>query len=306
MAGLLYYLPIVILILLLINPVSGTGEQPAPEYAEITIYLIDFNNLDIVTGTVEVDCYLVLKSSENISLNNLELMNGMITSSIQFQDSPTEKEYRIKATLAVVPNLIRYPFDSHIIPIKLEPKLKDSREMLIVTNESANGIGPDADLPGWEITRSWSETTSMTYRPGEIPFSRIIFNYEVRRDTTSTILKFFLPVILIVIISLSSLFLKFSSRLALNASMFLSVVMIHWRIAGTIPVVTYAMFLDLFMIITYGTLGMVLISGIFALNSIESEDTKKAELIQTWSLRLIPTVSIALYLVLIAAFFLER
>lgn len=60
--------------------------------------------------------------------------------------------------------------------------------------------------------------------------------------------------------------MKISSRLAVNASMFLAAVLYHWRISDTIPVVGYATFLDLFMLITYATLVMVLVSGILMLS----------------------------------------
>jgi hypothetical protein len=103
---------------------------------------------------------------------------------------------------------------------------------------------------------------------------------------------------LIIIVSLSSLMMKISSRLGLNASMFLAAVLIHWRVADAIPLVAYATFLDLFMIITYATLVMVLVSGILILKFTESKDTVRAEQVNYWSLRIIPPLSITLYFLL--------
>ncbi len=65
--------------------------------------------------------------------------------------------------------------------------------------------------------------------------------------------------------------MKVSSRLGLNASMFLAAVLIHWRVAAAIPLVAYATFLDIFMIITYATLVMVLLSGIHILKYNEAQ-----------------------------------
>ena len=286
------------------DPGSESPDSASPRNVLVTVYVVDFNRVDINAGTVGIDFYLHLTSNETITISDIELMNGMITSTSLVKDTPNEKEYRIIAVLTIEPDLLRYPFDSHTLAIKLEPALENEQEMILTTNQSENGIGPDADLPGWEIGRLWSDTRSVTYMPGEQPYSRIVFAYDIERDTTSTILKFFLPVILILIVSLSSLFMRISSRLALNSSMFLSVVMIHWRIVDNIPSVTYATFLDLFMVITYGTLVMVLISGILILKAQESDDIQKVFLIHRWSVRLIPPVSIILYLLLIAVFFL--
>ncbi len=286
------------------DPGSETAGSPSPRNVLVTVYVVDFNRVDINAGTVGIDFYLHLTSNETISLSDLELMNGMITSTSLVKDTPDEKEYRIIAVLTIEPELLKYPFDSHTLAINLEPALHNEQEMIFTTNYSENGIGPDANLPGWEISGLWTDTRSVTYIPGELPYSRFIFAYDIKRNTTSTILKFFLPVILILIVSLSSLFMRISSRLALNSSMFLSVVMIHWRIVDNIPSVTYATFLDLFMVITYGTLVMVLISGILILKATESDDTQRADLIHRWSVRLIPPISIAMYLLLIAVFLL--
>jgi hypothetical protein len=55
--------------------------------------------------------------------------------------------------------------------------------------------------------------------------------------------------------------------------MFLAAVLIHWRVADTIPMVAYVTFLDLFMIITYAML--VLVSGILILRFTEAKDQER-------------------------------
>jgi hypothetical protein len=141
-----------------------------------------------------------------------------------------------------------------------------------------------------------------SYGRDEVPYSRAVFVYGIQRDTASTVLKFFLPIMLIIIVSLSSLLMKVSSRLGLNASMFLAAVLIHWRVADTIPLVAYATFLDIFMIITYATLVMVLVSGILIMKFTEMKDGGTVDRIYSWSIRIIPPFSISLYLVLFVAF----
>jgi hypothetical protein len=106
---------------------------------------------------------------------------------------------------------------------------------------------------------------------------------------------------LIIIVSLSSLMMKVSSRLGLNASMFLAAVLIHWQVADAIPLVVYATFLDFFMIITYATLVMVLVSGILIMKCTEAKDTARADPVYRWSIRIIPPLSIILYIILLIA-----
>ncbi|MDD1729751.1 MAG: hypothetical protein LUQ50_11865 [Methanospirillum sp.] len=277
--------------------VVSPGDSPEP--VEVTIYIVDFNRFDVGAGSVGVDFYLQIRSDSNLSISDFELMNGVITSTNALQDTPHEKEYRIIAILTVEPDLSRYPFDRHTLSIKLEPKFKNKHEMVLLTNQEKNGINPEADLPGWTFTRNGSSVTNMTYMADEQPYSRIIFEYGIVRDTTSTIVKFFLPLLLIVLVSLSSLMMKISTRMGLNSSMFLAAVMIHWRIADNIPLVTYATILDWFMIITYATLVMVLVSGIFINRYSEVKNQVRVEQISFWSARIIPTISIMMYLLLV-------
>jgi hypothetical protein len=273
-------------------------EKPAPDIVQIGIYIVDFNRVDVGAGTVGADFYLHLRSDTPVSINDFELMNGMITSVTTVTDTPFEKEYRIVAVLTAEPDLSHYPFDRHTLPIKIEPKIKNEREMVLVTDLTENGLDPEADLPGWTLTGSGSSVTNKSYLKDEVPYSRAVFSYGVVRDAASTILKFFLPIMLIVIVSLSSLMMKVSSRLGLNASMFLAAVLIHWRVADAIPLVAYATFLDLFMIITYATLVLVLISGILILKFTESRDTTRVDLVNHWSIRIIPVISIVSYFLL--------
>ncbi|MDP3565328.1 MAG: hypothetical protein Q8R70_12655 [Methanoregula sp.] len=277
---------------------SVQPEKTAPDIVQMGIYVVDFKRVDVEAGTVGADFYLHLKSDTPVSIDDFEIINGVITSVTTVRDTPTEKEYRIIAVLTVEPDFSRYPFDRHQLPIKFEPQIRNEREMVIVTDPAENGLDPDADIPGWTITGTGSYATNKSYIKGEVPYSRMVLTYGIVRDAASTILKFFLPLMLIVIVSLSSLMMKVASRLALNASMFLAAVLIHWRVADAIPLVNYATFLDLFMIITYATLVMVLVSGILILKFTETGDAARVDLVNIWSIRLIPVISIVSYVLL--------
>ncbi len=103
---------------------------------------------------------------------------------------------------------------------------------------------------------------------------------------------------LIILVSLSSLLMRVTPRLGLNASMLLAAVLIHWRIADAMPMVEYATFLDYFMIITYATLVMVLISGILIIVYNEAKNTAMVDRVNRLAIRIIPPLSIVLYTLL--------
>jgi len=270
----------------------------SPQIEKIGVHIMDFNGFSVADGTAETNFYLSLRSDQPVSLDNIELMNGQITSVYSFVNTSGEKTYRIYATITADPDLRLFPFDKHTLPIIFESKNNDVSTRVLVIDPGQTGIDPEADLPGWEFTRNSAYIMNKSYDAGGEEYSRAVFTEGIARDTASTLLKFFLPIMLIVIVSLSSLLMKVSSRLGLNASMFLAAVLIHWRVADAIPLVAYATFLDIFMIITYATLVMVLVSGILIMKYNESKDTVRLGQVDYWSLRIIPAVSLTLYFLL--------
>ena len=270
----------------------------SPAVAHVGVYVVDFKRFNVEEGTVEATFYLNIRSDTNVSISDLEFMNGRMSSVDVIRETSLEKNYRIYAVMAVDPDLRNFPFDSHDLPLIIEPKTLNENQLLLMVDLDETGLDQDADIPGWTFTGTSSTVTNRSYTAGEIPHSRAVFRYDIIRDSTSTILKFFLPICLIIIVSLASLLMKVSSRLGLNASMFLAAVLIHWRVASAIPLVAYATFLDIFMIITYATLVMVLVSGILILKYQEAQDTARVEQVSWWSLRIIPAVSLTLYFLL--------
>jgi len=307
------YVPCVLFVLLfsfVVAPTLALGitdspdrQDPAgPAVTQVGVYLVDFNNFDVETGTVWIDFYLTLQSDIPVTIDDFEIMNGHVTSQETILDTPYVKEYRIAATVTVDPDLRRYPFDVHTLPVILEPKLKNEQAMVVFINETVSGVGPDVDLPGWRFAGTRFFTSNQSYIPDEIPYSRAVFSYTINRDVASTILKSFLPFMLIIIVSLFSLLIKAASRLLLNASMFLGAILIHWYLTDAIPLVAYATFLDLFMIITYLTLVIVLVSGILIVKFTEANETARVETVYRWSLLTIPIVTIVLYCLLFVWF----
>ncbi|GAB6285426.1 MAG: hypothetical protein STSR0009_16270 [Methanoregula sp.] len=126
-----------------------------------------------------------------MTIDDFEIMNGHVTPQETILDTPYVKKYRIAATVTVDPDLRRYPFNVHTLPVILEPKLKNEQAMVVFINETVSGVGPDVDLPGWRFTDTRFFTSNQSYIPDEIPYSRAVFSYTINRDVASTILKSF-------------------------------------------------------------------------------------------------------------------
>lgn len=259
---------------------------------------MDFSNYDAREGSFKTSFFVTLTSDRPINSTDFEMMNGHADTIGYLIDEPTKKYFRVFATLDTEPDFHRFPFDRHTLPVIVEPRLRNTSEMIIVIDKNATGLDTLASLPGWEFGDRHEYVMNHTYEGEEIPYSRAVFSYDITRDSLSTFLKFFLPVMLIVIVSLSSLLMKEASRLGLNATMLMAAVLIHWRIADAMPMVEYVTFLDYFMIVTYAILVMVLVSGILIIVCKEAKDTEMVEKVNRWSIRIIPVLSILLYVLL--------
>lgn len=274
------------------------NSSAGPQIVHLGTYVMDFSNYDSREGSFKSSFFVTLTSDRPVNTTDFEMMNGRADTIGLLVDTPNKKYFRVFATLDTEPDFHRFPFDKHTLPIIVEPRLRNTTEMIIVIDNQTTGLDPLASLPGWRFHRSNNYVMNHTYEGEEVPYSRVVFSYDVTRDSLSTFLKFFLPVMLIVIVSLSSLLMKVTSRLGLNASMFLAAVLIHWRIADAMPMVEYATFLDYFMIITYAVLVMVLISGILIMMYNERKQAEMVDRINYWALRVVPAVAITLYIVL--------
>jgi len=298
------FLILLVLIAACIIAPSAAAEPDAanvsagPQIVHLGTYVMDFSNYNERDGTFKTNYYVSLYSDRPVNTTDFEMVNGHADLVGLFTDTPGLKYFRVEATMDAQPDFHRYPFDRHTLQIIVEPRIRNADDLAIVIDQNASGLDPSAMLPGWEFTGSHDYVTNYSYGNGEAPYSRAVFTYDIARDSLSTFLKFFLPIMLIVIVSLSSLLMKVTSRLGLNASMFLAAVLLHWRIADTLPNIPYATFLDYFMVLTYATLVMVLVSGILTIRFSERHDQARIEQVNYWSIRIIPALSISLYILL--------
>jgi hypothetical protein len=59
--------------------VTAPGETAAsPELVKIGVFVMDFKSFTVEEGTANADFYLSLRSGTNVSLGDLELVNGHI------------------------------------------------------------------------------------------------------------------------------------------------------------------------------------------------------------------------------------
>jgi hypothetical protein len=264
----------------------------------ISVYVLNIGNLDVETGSYTIDFYLTMKSDRPYSIDRLEFMNGYSTMAYSESDDPHEKIYRVKAQLFTNVDLQNYPFDEHKLSIKIEDEINTTGSLIYIFDEKNSGIDPDATLVGWQSEGFSGGQIIHRYPNFNGTFSRFFFDINIRRATVASTVKLFLPVLLVIIVSLLSLLFKgdkVSTRITVNSTMLLATVLLHFRMGEGLPPIPYLTFADQFMILTYIIMIAVLVSGVLLALYTERKDYRRVDIVYRYALRFIPVIAVCSY-----------
>lgn len=171
----------------------------------------------------------------------------------------------------------QYPFDTQTFPIYLD--------LLYGTS-----VYSMTELPGYsEIDPAHGEdefiipdltTTASTVAPSAAnsPVSRLTFSFSAPRHLNYYLLQVFLPIILIILISWFTFFLRdYTRRIEAAAANILLFIAFSWSLADNYPRLGYLTFLDAIMTVTFAVNVLVLLYNVF-MKRLETEG--KAERVQ--------------------------
>ena len=203
----------------------------------IGTYIINAGKFDPQSGSYTVDFYLSMQCEVNCSAN-FEFANGRSTTVDKITDLPNNKFYRIQANLQNSPDFRKFPFDSQELTIEIEDKTKTKNELEYAINEKETGISKSVSFIGWDL-KNWStRVESIEYPVYDEVYSRYIFSINLQRESLSSLLKVFFPVMLILLLNFFAHFPnpdKVASRITLHTSFIIAAVMFHVAIGNQLP-----------------------------------------------------------------------
>ncbi|HOD41459.1 MAG TPA: hypothetical protein PKL57_12940 [Candidatus Wallbacteria bacterium] len=293
----------------------------ASDEVKIGTYLLNIRKLEVASGTWVVDFY-VWFIWENAKINpiNFEIMNG----AVEFKDEPVfdtiEVEgrtfkwvaHRIVATITNDLNFKYYPLDIQKLTIEIEDRELSLGKMKYIINPEENAIDDLVKIQGWEIKEKFCNVathkykTSFGYDDGTdtgLTYSRYVFGLNISRPRFSSMLKLLLPLSIILSLSFLSFTLspdKISQRISLGISTVFTSVAFHINLTSAIPQVSYLTLADRLMISCYFILFCSLISTIYLIRYVDSDQLEKAVKINRYLGILVPLFGVSL---IIAQFF---
>jgi hypothetical protein len=276
------------------RPIHGVGQpEQGPTIVRVGTYVLNVGKLDTSSGAFTVDFYLSFSSDNQSDPGSFEFSNGRATSIDNSVDEPTDKFYRIQASLASNLNLSRYPFDRHSLRIELEDKEQTDRTQQYQVSLGDSGLDPAVSIAGWELDGWKAEVNDHYYAPYDTTFSRYVFSIQIHRSVMAAILKTILPALIIVLVGLLSLVLspdKIIPRLTLNTGSLTGAVLFHLNMTSSLPPLGYLTYGDRFMLANYIALALTLISTLVALYYVDRKLTAKADRVHTVALVAVPVI----------------
>lgn len=280
---------------------SPTYAEAASNTVRVGLYVLNVGKLDIASGTFVVDFYLSMRcASGRCNFGSFEFMNGRATSIQLIENSTSERFWRVEADLYVSPDLQHYPFDTHTLAIRIEDTSLTNERITYQPDPDRSGFDPSISLVGWTLT-NWNQlAVNHDYRVYNETYSQYIFSFTLSRDPRSSI-AIFIPVFFLAFITLIAMLMYGESstvlenRVLLTASTLVAAILFQFSLNNSLPPHGYLTFADKVMIATYGLMVVGLFIDILLLNSHHNRDVAKLERIQFFSIRIMPVVTVLVY-----------
>ena len=249
-----------------VNAPIISDDVTLPVNFDIEIELIRIGEISKESGEVDIDFWYTIKSDEidffKTHPPEVDFINGQIKRvDSEFLDTHL-LEKRVTGTFTNNFNFHDFPFEKLNIDIVIEPKRPWTAQYAILHNSPLSGFDSSVYVIGSEIKEFSSATKEFSYEDEEEPYSRYTGSFVIERSVTGGILKTFVPVLIIVGISMSILWIpeNFTPRIYLTAPLMLALVYLHMSNLDKLPPLGYLTFFDSFMLVCYAIFSVNIIS----------------------------------------------
>ena len=268
-----------------------------PAKVRVGIVLNQVHDYDIKEGTFQADFFLSMTSEKPMPRIELTFPNGKVEKDDVdlLTDKPTFKMYRFAGTFRSPPNLRQYPFDTQDLVIEVEDHNAGIDQLQFVPDEPHTHLGVGFGVTGWSISHLRARAIDFYYPDrfddDDLYYSRFKLSLGVTRYGTSAAFTVFVPAIVIVLISLSGLWLpreELEVRSNASVPMLAAAVLFHFALMQALLSIPYLTRADKVMMVVY----VSLILNMLATWAWFVFDEKHTETVFLWGRRIVPPATI--------------
>jgi hypothetical protein len=158
-------------------------------------------------------------------------------------------------------DFVQYPFDAQKFFVHVDA-VYPAEFMNFAPLEGFGGLGDQLGEEEWIFEDSWvkiSENTGITGKPT----SRFSFGFKARRHVNYYVLRIFVPLIIIMLVSWLTFFLQdFSKRVDIAGANLLIFVAFNFTVSDDLPRLGYVTFMDAILVAFFIFTGMVVVANV--------------------------------------------
>jgi hypothetical protein len=195
-----------------------------------------------------------------------------------------------------------FPIDTQLFEIHLD-SLFPEEQFVIKELEGYSTTGEELGEEEWIVTGSSTRVTSSTDIT-DVPSSRFTLAFTAKRNFIYYIMKIFIPVTLIIIVSWFTFFLKdYSKRIDLAGGNLLLFIAFNFTISNELPKLGYVTFLDAVLVSTFVITVIVVLINVQLKRLQNLERGEVVESIDRYALWTYPLIYIVGVIVTVVIFF---
>ncbi len=257
----------------------------APHHVYVGMYLTDVSDFDLKAGRFKADLHVWMKWLGDEVPPNVTFENGEIESkevlSTEHEAEWYSLHWRVQGTFRGEFPVHAFPFDRQTLPIIFGLNNADGR---LVPDLGASGMSPSFSVSGWSYEpqfaasseeRVYGSDLGSIGREGKNARQGLAtFSVEMRRPFGPYLIKFALPLALILLVALLALLLppeRLDVRSAMGITALLSCIAFHYTQADTLPNVTYLVAADKLFLGAYVFVAATLLLSIIAFRLSEAK-----------------------------------
>jgi len=169
-------------------------------------------------------------------------------------------------------DLRRFPFDKQTFTIAMESFSFNRDVVILQPMENMVSYEDDLYLPEWQVKSLTAATQETGQVRDRVPFSRVIFDVNVERETGYYLVKLSVPLTLIVMLSWSVFWMgkeSLGGRMRISSTAFLTIVAYQFAISGSLPKVAYLTLMDKMMIAAFILIALTALENMVAVTMID-------------------------------------
>ncbi len=266
----------------------------------VGIYLHDVSTFDQKNGVFDVDADVWAKWRGDFDPNRIRVANGarieMESLGMESNGNWHSKKWRLRGTLRGEFPLHRFPFDEQTLGVIFELPEDQGR---LVPDLAGSGMEESFSVTDWHYEPEFhpavssdqfrSDLGNLAFEGGQATLNRVGFEVVLKRPIRPVVLKLFLPLAIVALIVLASLFVHpnlTQPRVTMGVTGLVAAFAFQFSISDVLPDVAYITLADTLFIIVY-TLSVACVAGAVLAHELQRHNRGEYALYTDRALRVI-------------------